>query len=146
MSERLSPLLLGSLGLETLLAVGVVANVWVEVGNVWQAYPTWLYFGDFSLPTFVVLPTLLIATIAAVTFLSSRGRDRTDLGRPRALVYIAVIALLLIAYAVFDLNFASGGVFWAGIPALLAGFFLALATLLVHGLEVVRFGYRRLGA
>lgn len=124
--------------IELLLAVGVVLGTWIEVDSVVTFYPTWIYLGDVTVPTFVVLPTVLaIALIGEL--LVVHGRSGPELSLAHLIRGgLAIATLLTVVFAVVNLHLAQPGVFFAGFLPLFAGVVLAVSVLLSQGTSFAR--------
>lgn len=109
-----------------------------------QRFPSWLDAGPITLPAMSMYPVPLALLVVAVGV----GTYRRDgaLGARRLLVLVlAVLLLLASAYAVAALNNTSGGVFFAGMPALLLGLLLCGAVVVGEAVAVGRRVYGSAG-
>ena len=125
---------------ETVLAIAVLASTWDAIDDVFGTFPTWLYFGDVTIPTLVIAPAILAIAIGGELLLARRERvspSPSQLG----LFVLAGLTILTVVYAVADLNLADSGVFWAGFFPLVTGVLLAAGVLLARAVDVTR-GHR----
>lgn len=108
------------------LLVPVLTYVEVEATPVW--YPTWLYFGELTIPA-GILPAFVLAVVVLWRIRCSY-RHSGRLGKANTIEgVLATIVVLLSIYAVWNLNVASPGVFWAGLPPMVFGVLLAVVVL-----------------
>lgn len=137
MSDRPDPHVPRFRIVETIVAVGVLLSTWEAVDDVLGAYPTWLYLGDVTIPTFVVAPTALALVVVGELLVLRRLHG--GFRRPEfALGALASVTILAVTYAVLDLNLTAPGLFWAGFFPLVSGFLLAIGVLLSRGIALVR--------
>lgn len=114
--------------LATMLAVLVPVLAYVEVEATPAWYPTWLYVGEFTVPTGMLSPMAL--GIAVLWSAAGRYRLTGDVQTGDVGVAgVAIVTVLTGMYAITYLNVASGGVFFAGLPPLVLGVLLALTVL-----------------
>ncbi|MCO8246573.1 hypothetical protein [Haladaptatus sp. AB643] len=119
--------------LETLLALATLVSTDLSLDyNPW--YPEWIHTGPLTLPPSAIAPMIL--SIAILLF-RGRSTNPRGIGR-RALTAFAAITLILCLYAIWNLNTAPGGVYWAGFFPLITGVLLAVSTLLRLIIERIR--------
>lgn len=97
--------------------------------------PTWLYLGPVTLDTLSLL-ALLLGCVVVADWLEHRfddGREGLASVAPGLLGVLTVIASV---FAQVSLNTSSGGVFFAGVPALLLGSCLVVVVLARSGYHV----------
>lgn len=120
--------------IELLLAVGVLLGTWIEVESPVTFYPAWIYLGDATVPTFVILPTALAFALIAELLTIHTHRRGLELSVAHLIRgALAVLTLLAVLYAIVDLNLAQTDVFFAGFLPLVAGFLLAVSVLFFWG-------------
>lgn len=120
--------------LEPVLAVLVLAYLWLDVWVGVRWLPTWAYLGPVTLP-WTVLPPMVLG---AVTMWRLARRTGTQSGRSRWRLGIGVLAALTLLgglYAIVNLNVAKPGVFFASILPIAFGFLLSVAVLLDAGIR-----------
>lgn len=128
--------------LEAPLAAATLLLTIVDLRSAPPQFPSWLDIGPITLPAMSMYPVPLALLVVAVG-VATYHRDGAVGAHRLLVVVLAALLLLASAYAVVVLNNAPGGVFFAGVPALLIGLLLCAAVVLG---EAVSWGLRVYGA
>ena len=99
--------------------------------------PAWLYLGPVTLDTVSLLASLL-GCVVVVDWLQRRSAGGPDSTASVGTGLLGVLTILASVFALVSLNTSAGGVFFAGVPALLLGCCLVAVVLVRSGYRLVR--------
>ncbi|MFC7021377.1 MULTISPECIES: hypothetical protein [Haloarcula] len=115
--------LLAGLGIATrLLAIDLV--------------PAWLYLGPVTLDTISLL-AFVLGCVVVVDWVQRRSAGGPDSTARVGTGLLGVLTVLASVFALVSLNTSAGGVFFAGVPALLLGSCLVVVVLVRSGYRLV---------
>lgn len=112
--------------LEVPLSLSTLALTWAGVETLW--FPSWLYLGPLTFSTLSLVPVPLSGVVLAVAIFTYRRTGSVGVGRLLC-AGLAGFAILGAVLAVVSLNRdPTGGVFFAGLPAIVFGVVLSVVV------------------